>query len=236
MQLDHSSVVPLYRQLKEILIQKINSGELKPGDQLPTEPEMCDTYEVSRITVRKAILELVDEQCLVRKQGKGTFVAKRIENGNIINASFTETYGSYGYSVRNKLLSVSEITAEEDDIKYLGAEHGDSIVLLERLRYLDDKPVRVEMTFFGPRYGAVINEDFEGRSVFNTIRNRYGIYNLRQKSRVGIVLADEKLSRLLGVARGEPLLNMFSVVYDELGNPIFRTQLYQDSKDVPLYV
>lgn len=76
--LHKESTVPLYRQLKEILKEAIRRGEFRPGDRLPTEMELCETFGVSRITVRQALNELANEGFLYRQQGSGTFVNDRI--------------------------------------------------------------------------------------------------------------------------------------------------------------
>ena len=76
-ELDQNSIVPLYKQLKDRIKEAILSGELKPNQKIPSELELSQTYQISRITVRNAISELVDEELLEKKQGKGTFVRKR---------------------------------------------------------------------------------------------------------------------------------------------------------------
>ncbi|MBI3962513.1 MAG: GntR family transcriptional regulator, partial [Deinococcus sp.] len=85
------SVIPLYYQLKELLRERIEAGEWEPGNQIPTEEELCERYKVSRITVREAIQGLVSEGLLYRQQGRGTFVAKaKIQQGLQRLTSFTE--------------------------------------------------------------------------------------------------------------------------------------------------
>ena len=69
-ELDASSIVPLYKQLKELILDDIKKGKLKPNQKIPTEQELSEKYQISRITVRKALAQLVDEEVLARKQGK----------------------------------------------------------------------------------------------------------------------------------------------------------------------
>ena len=75
--LDTTSIVPLYKQLKDLILKEIAEGQLKPNQKIPTELEMSEMYQISRMTVRKALAQLVDEGVLAKKQGKGTFVQEQ---------------------------------------------------------------------------------------------------------------------------------------------------------------
>ena len=97
--IDRENQLPLYCQLREILRRQIDAGALKPGDQLPPEPALGQTYGLSRITVRQALADLVDEGYVSRSRGKGTFVAERKLQDRRVNriASVMETLREQGY-------------------------------------------------------------------------------------------------------------------------------------------
>src|SRR5690606_36647664 len=101
-----NSPIPLYYQLKEILQEMIDNEELKPGDALPSERELCEILGISRMTVRKAVMDLVNEGIVYREQGKGTFVAKP-KSKHLLNKlqGFTEEMEEKGLKVKTQILS-----------------------------------------------------------------------------------------------------------------------------------
>ncbi|WP_200880762.1 GntR family transcriptional regulator [Thermoactinomyces daqus] len=106
------SPVPLYYQLKEILQEMIENEELKPGDAVPPERELCEVHGISRMTARKAVMALVNEGVLFREQGKGTFVAEPKPKHLLTRLrSFTEEMEEQGFSVRSEILSFSIVEA-----------------------------------------------------------------------------------------------------------------------------
>ena len=140
--------IPLYLQLEQIIKSKILMGEFMPGDQIPTEKDLCVTYKISSITARQAILNLVNEGMLIRRQGKGTFVTqglKNVENlktlhlnGNIENII---PVGLRGKVV--KVLDIRKIKSPKTVAESLDLEDGLDVVRIRRTRSDNNIPVRV---------------------------------------------------------------------------------------------
>src|SRR4030067_1808544 len=147
-QIDREKSQKLYVQLFELLIKKIESGEWAVGAQIPTEEELCKTYEVSKATVRLAILELVRQGYLTRQQGKGTFVCKRIiPEGLTMLTSFKELMLEAGVEFSTKILAQTVMMPTNDlDIK-LNVPEDKHIIYIKRLRTVDKEPVLLQEAY-----------------------------------------------------------------------------------------
>ncbi len=144
--LNESSPGPLYQQLERKLRDAIRQKKLAPGDALPAERDLAEQFEVSRITVRKALDALVGEGLLNRRQGTGTFVAARVEKSFSKLSSFTEDMKSRGRVATSKWLSKAsgEVTPEESLTLSLGP--GTPVYRFNRIRYADGAPMALEYT------------------------------------------------------------------------------------------
>ena len=164
------SVMPLYEQLHEDMLSKIVSRKWKPSWRIPTEMELCEIYGVSRITVRKAIEDLVRLGYLVRQRGKGTFVRmEHIENELSKFYSFSESLRSKGINEVAELLAFEELPAGENLAQKLNlAETNEFIYKITRLRSVDDVPYAVESSYI-PR---ALFKDLTATSV-----SENGLYN-----------------------------------------------------------
>lgn len=131
--------VPLYKQLKSQLIEQIRNGVWMPGQQLPSEAELATTFEVSRTTVRQAVGDLVSSGFIVRKQGKGTFVAEQYTQSTAtILYGFSEELRSSGYDVTMTVNTIQEVKCPDDVANTLGVSPGRKILYLERTARVDD--------------------------------------------------------------------------------------------------
>lgn len=162
--MNKNSMIPLYQQLAEEIKEQIVSGKLMPRERMLTESEFSKEYELSRITVRKAIEYLVDEGYVVRKQGIGTFVAdkklRRVLN-NQIN-SFTEISEQSGGIASADLVSVEWITADGNVIKRLGVEDGSRVLKIVRVRNHDGEPVMIEENYYPETMSFLLQENLSG--------------------------------------------------------------------------
>src|SRR5215472_9864244 len=142
-----NSPVPRYHQLKEILREKIRSGEWKPGDIIPSERELSETYGISRMTARQAITDLVNEGLFYREQGKGTFVSQRKITQQLLHLTgFTEDIKARGQRPGTKVLSAETIPADEGTAEKLRIDPGTSVFRLRRLRIADGSPLAIELS------------------------------------------------------------------------------------------
>src|SRR5579871_5822943 len=142
-----NSPVPRYHQLKEILRERIRSGEWKAGDLIPSERELSETYGISRMTARQAITDLVNEGVFYREQGKGTFVTKRKITQQLMRLTgFTEDISARGQHPGTKVLSAQMLPADETTAEKLRVNVGQLIFRLQRLRLADGEPLAVELS------------------------------------------------------------------------------------------
>jgi DNA-binding GntR family transcriptional regulator len=220
--LKQDNQVPLYIQLKESIRSSIVNGELKYGDQIPTELELSEEYKISRITVRKAILELVEEGYLVKKQGKGTFVNKRkIERKIVHFLSFSDACKANGLKASSKVVKKEIIQPTVKDKERLQLEDGDALLFIQRVRYAGDAAIMIENNYFSYKdFHSLLNEDLNG-SVYKILEEKLNVKPARAgELTLEIVRATDEEVNLLNTSSGEPLFYMESTVFDESGRPV----------------
>jgi GntR family transcriptional regulator len=142
--LDESSDQPLYQQLQRALRSAIETGVVGPDDALPPERDLAEMLSVSRITVRKAIDELVEEGLLVRKQGSGTFISNRVEKNFAKLTSFSEDMRARGREPRSVWINKAEGTVTPEESLTLRSSPGTPVYRFHRIRYADDAPMALE--------------------------------------------------------------------------------------------
>lgn len=159
----------------------IENEELMPGEAIPPEREICDIQGVSRMTVNKAIIELVNEGTLYRVQGKGTYVCKPKEYQKLSRLKgFTEEMESKGYNTRAKLLSFEIKKCTKKTKSILNINDNDDVIMIKRLRFLKEEPIAIE-TVWIPRklFPDMTEEMIEGKSLYHIFRSLYK-YNLEE--------------------------------------------------------
>lgn len=228
--MNKNSMIPLYQQLAEEIKEQIVSGKLMPGERMLTESEFSKKYELSRITVRKAIEYLVDEGYVVRKQGIGTFVAdkklRRVLN-NQIN-SFTEISEQSGGIASADLVSVEWITADGNVIKRLGVEEGSRVLKIVRVRNHDGEPVMIEENYYPETMSFLLQENLTG-STYRVFRDR-GIIPSHATKTFDICYATKNEAKLLHVKEHQALLLQKDVVYDQNQEPVHYTKMLINSE------
>src|SRR5690625_2541314 len=149
MKLNSASQIPLYHQLKQLIIEDIENGKYEIGEQLPTEIELCEKYGVSRITVRRAISDLVDERVLNRRQGKETFVGEsKIKRELISMGSFSDTTIQSGKEPSAQILSNQLIKPDEELCNIFKIKPSDDVLELRRLLSIDKSPFIIETSYY----------------------------------------------------------------------------------------
>ena len=161
----------------------IENEELKPGDMIPTERELCDIQGVSRMTINKAIMSLVNEGVLYKKQGRGTFVAKPKEKQEIYRLkSFTEEMNEKGLTTSTKIISfeVKEATKKNKSVLKI-AEEFNKVIEIRRLRMTEKDPVAIE-TVWIPEYlfKGMTADMIEGKSLYDIFNQQYNYHPKKQ--------------------------------------------------------
>jgi GntR family transcriptional regulator len=226
---------PLYYRVREALRAQIESGELAPGSPVPTENQLIERYGVSRTTVREAVLGLVQEGLLYRKQGKGTFVAaRRFQEQLGALTGFTEEMEARGLHAGARVLTVEAVTLQGHDATLLGLPIGAPAYRIARLRLANEEPVEIETAFFPHDIGfRLAQDDLHDVGIYALLEQRYGVqlHEAEQTIEARAARADE--ARLLGVRRGAPVLVIERVTSDvtgrliELGRSVYRADRYK---------
>lgn len=210
--IDHNSIVPLYQQIKDQILRDITSGKFSVNTRLPTEDEMSEQYGVSRITIRRAIGDLVEQGVVVKRQGKGTFVKTPLMQKDFTAAarSFTELCQANGKEAGAIVLeaSVSEPT-DPDVLEALDLEKGEKAVRILRLRTADGKPLVIEDDYFPIQYTYLLGVDLVNQSLYQYLKEERHINIIAGKMTLRLVRANSKTAKLLRVPRNTPLLHLW---------------------------
>lgn len=221
--IDRDSPLPYYYQLKEFLVEQIESGNWKSGQQLPSEPEFCQRLGVSRTVVRHALQELVYEGLLYRQQGKGTFVAEPKISESLVQSlsGFYEDMEDRGLTPVSQVLEQSLTPANKKVAEYLEVPVGTPVIKIERLRSVNGEPIVLVTTYLPyETCPALMEEDLSRQSLYALLEGKYGLEIARGRRTLEVVPASEYEARLLGVEENAPLVLLNSVSYLKDGRPI----------------
>ncbi len=223
--INKDSATPMYRQVADRIRADIKNGIYKVDEKIPSELELIDKYDVSRITIRKAVEALVDEGILTRHQGKGTFVTiPSIDVDVKPVTSFNDACLLRGSAPSSKVLAARTIKASQEDMDELGVKDNARIVEIDRLRMADEVPVILERNHFSIAFSYLLESNLSG-SLYSLLRG-YGIEPTKASRDISIVNADENKANLLGVEIGSPLLFLHEVIYDQKGRPLHISHQY----------
>jgi GntR family transcriptional regulator len=213
--------IPLYYQLKEILLEEIKHTET--GSDFPTELELCKHFDISRPTVRQAINELVVEGYLQRIKGKGTFIAepKIKQDFLIVLKSFTEEMQEKGLVPTTKVLGLEKIPCDDRVSEALNIPVGSEVIQLKRLRFANNIPIVLVVTFLpSVKLPNILSTDFENESLYRIIEEEYGYTIDRARRTLEARVAGEDEAELLGIKEGDPIQFIETIAYLEDGTPI----------------
>lgn len=218
--LNKESSVPLYQQLVNEIKEQIREGTLNVNDRLMTEIEFSKEYDISRITVRKAIEMLVDEEILVKRQGIGTFVAEKKLNRDISTfMGFTQSCQRAGRKASTKLLTADLIEATPSDAKRLELEEGERVIRIIRLRYCDDMPVIIEENHFSQKFAFLLGRDLS--KSLHEILAESDVAPVNGTKSIGICHANELEKEYLNVELNEALILTKDMSFDKNGVPVY---------------
>ncbi len=225
--------VPVYLQICERLLTQIESGELKPGQRLPTERALSETLGVNRMTLRQALGKLELEGHLDRRQGAGTFVARpKIERqaGRLVPFSRGMRRRGYRPGARMVVFERQPVTLALARSLHLPADA--LVYLVRRVRLVNREPAMLE-TFWMPvkRFPRLERFNIRTRSVYEILETEYDVRVSRARQSLEPVVASEYEARLLGVETGAPLMLEERLAFDQRGRPIdFGKDLYRGDR------
>jgi GntR family transcriptional regulator len=226
--------IPLHYQIKEILQEMIENEVLKPGEAIPTERELCEIQGVSRMTVNKAIMSLVNEGLIYREQGKGTFVSKVKVNHEISQLKgFTEQMQESGVVSKTKVLSFKIIEAtKQHKFELKMPEDENRIIEIKRLRFSDEQPVAIEIAWL-PYYlfKDMTRDMIEDKSLYRIFSEKYGYHPYKAKQTIEPTMLNEYESKLLNQENSALALMFRRRTYLENETPIeFTKAIYRSDK------
>ncbi len=214
---------PLYAQVKEQLIRRLVDGTWPPGMHLPSEQELARQLSVSQGTVRKALDAMTAENLLVRRQGRGTFVAEP-EDARILFQFFRLTADgddSRAAFPDSRLLSCTAETADDERAEALTLRPGAPVWHIERVRLLLDKPVLTETIIIpADKFAGWDELEQIPNNVYRLYSTRWGVTIARADEQLKAIAASAEDARHLGCAAGDPLLLIRRIARDLEGNPV----------------
>lgn len=221
-----SSANPLYQQLMDDIKLDISNQKYRHGDKIPSETELAEIYNVSRITVRRAVSELCGEGYLAKHQGKGTFVTppkitRKIMQDTHVH-SFTATCAMSGMQPGGRTVGIRIVPSRQEEQHFLKLPKDSNVIYLQRIRTADGDPVMLENTFLpSPEFDSLLSTDLTNRSLNETLRQKYSrSLVVRQTTKVEVSRASPEHAQLLNITPGDPLFFITAYFLDERDNPI----------------
>lgn len=217
--IDVDSPIPMYVQMSDILRGQISAGDWPHGSRIPTEMELCDTYQVSRITIRQAVALLVRDGLLTRARGRGTFVREP----NLVAVpravtSFSEELASSGMKPGSRIVTAAIRPADEEEAADMNIEPGTPVVALLRVRTADARPVGVQHTVVvADRVPGLIDILGDNMSLYEVLWNDFGISASGATEVFHATAIGRDTAELLGCKTGQPGFHVMRVTYDDKG-------------------
>ena len=229
---------PLYQQIKSLILQSLQAGHWKPGDLIPSEIELAARFRVSQGTVRKAIDELAAEHLLVRRQGRGTFVATHAEQQVqyrflrlVPDAADAANQGP----AERRIIDCKRLRAPADVARTLGLRTGDAVLQVRRVLAFQGVPTILEDLWLpGSAFKGLTAERLAGHqgAMYALFETEFGVRMVRADERLRALAADEAAAQWLQVSIGTPLLSVERVAYTyqdapmELRRGLYRTDTH----------
>ncbi|EGT5762825.1 GntR family transcriptional regulator [Cronobacter sakazakii] len=227
----------LYATVRQRLLDDIGQGVYQAGQQIPTESELCTLYNVSRITIRKAISDLVKDGVLIRWQGKGTFVqSKKVENALLTVSGFTDFGVSQGKPTKEEVIEQTRVSADPF-CERLNIPGGSEMFLLRRVMYLDGEPLFIDASWIPlsryPQFDAFYSA---GASTYQLFQERFDTQVVSDKKTIDIFTATKAEAQWLKCELGEPLFRISKIAYDQHQKPVHYSELFCRANRVTLTI
>lgn len=213
-----------YEKIALDIQQKINDGIYKPNDQLPLEKEMCKSYGVSRITIKKAMDKLVLSGAIIKRRGSGSFV-KDIDNNEVGDISTSLQFTGFTGSFRGKkkvstdILEFKIINPTEEIANKLKIDTEDFVYYICRVRYADNKPCVIEYTYMPIDVIPGIKKEILSKSIYEYIENTLNLKIKSAHRTVRALLPSEVEQKYLKIAGDFPILQVEQIAFLDNGQP-----------------
>jgi len=230
-----ASIVPLYKQVSHLLSEEIKNGNLAAGEKIPSELSLMELFNVSRVTIRGAIAELVEDGLLIRSQGKGTYVApqKQIQMANDL-PGLTSSCKQAGKDIRSKVLNMEYAYPTQSESEFLSIPENEQVIEIKRLRYIDSHPTIIETLHFLKQYDFLLQEDLSG-SLFE-ILHKHGLAVMNSNRTLEICNANAYEAGLLELKRNTSLLLFKDFQFGKDGQPFFVSKQLYNTQNMVFYL
>ena len=229
---------PLYQQIKVLILKSLQAGEWKPGELIPSEMDLAVRFRVSQGTVRKAIDELAAENLVIRRQGKGTFVATHAEQH--VQYRFLRLMPDSGDPssegpAERQIIDCKRLRASADVARPLALRTGEAVLQLRRVLAFQGTPTIVEDVWLpGGTFKGLTADRLAayGGPMYALFETEFGVHMVRAEEKIRAIAADGASARLLDVPVGEPLLSVERIAYTyndlpmELRRGLYRTDTH----------
>ncbi len=215
-----SRALPAYQRIQSIIRKRIDSGQLHPGDPVPSERELARIHHVSLMTARHALAFLEREGLVERRRGIGTFVAPPKIHFNKL-MSYTEQMAARTLSAGAKILFAKIIDNENEAAARLSLPPTSRIIKLERLRHAASEPFALETCYLdAAQFPSLLDAPLERDSLFGILERNFQVELGYADEEVDATAADPRIAELLAIPRREPLLRIRQVIYSAKGKAI----------------
>ncbi|ARP81772.1 GntR family transcriptional regulator [Bordetella genomosp. 8] len=222
-----NSHVPLYQQIKDTLRAAILNGQYPPHSRVPSESELQEMFEVSRITIRQALGDLQKEGLIFKVHGKGSFVSQPKAVQNITSLQgFAEAMGDE-QEIVNHVVSFDFVAANAQVASKLALDEGSIVAEIHRVRLLNRKPTSYEVTFLPEALGKKLQRaDLVTRDIFLILENDCGVALGSADLGIEAIPAPAAVTRALGMKKEQPALRVERLTYDDALRPVDYEHLY----------
>src|SRR5581483_10192677 len=212
--------IPAYQKIQGTIRERIEAGDLKPGDAVASERELARLHSVSLMTARHALAGLEREGIVERRRGSGTFVAPpRIHFNKLM--SYTEQMSSRGLAPSSKIITSKIIDDEQEIAARLKLPAGARMVKVERVRHTAEEPFALEICYLPAEdFPGLVRAPLARASLFVTLQREYGVEITYADEEVDATAADTRVAQLLEVPRGSPVLRIRQVIHAANGKAV----------------
>jgi GntR family transcriptional regulator len=218
---------PLYLRVETVLASEIADGTLKVGDQLLTEDSLIERFEVSRITVRRAIQNLVSRSLVEIRRGKGTFVAAPKLMQELTELGFVEDMHALGRKPTVRVLGKEIVTANKTVAGHLALTKGERVVRIRRVRLADGVPLSFDETFLPLEIGKkIITNNLKVEPIFSLLERKYDVPLIEAEYKLEAVGAEAEVAAALCVRQGSPIFRIERTSYSTGNRPVDYEKLH----------
>lgn len=225
--------IPRHSQISQWLRTSIEEGRFSPEEKLPSENELAKKFDVSRVTIRRALQSLESEKIIYRCQGLGSFVSDKRAPHNLVRLTdFNEDMARAGLNATSHVEELQVTDAEEWLLEPLQLEKDSRVVVVDRLRMGDGEPIAFDRTWLPLFYGQLLKQnELADKTIYRILEEEYDIRIMRGSYRISATVSDSELAERLHVECGFPLLRIDRTTFSVGDRPVYyQTRYYRSDR------